>query len=95
MYKRQVFIRALLLTPVSVFVAYLLLLLFKESGGFLSDIGFVLVLPITLIGLGRSIIPSGMFWPTFFVLQLGYVFFIIYFYYYVVIRLGVIKGQGN
>jgi hypothetical protein len=74
------YIKAVLLTPISLLIAYTLFLLFKESGGVLSDVGFVIILPIAIIGYSRHIIPELLQWPLFIVLQYVYILLILILY---------------
>jgi hypothetical protein len=80
---RKLLFLALWITPVSLIMAYFILRFYKEAGGILSDVGFILILPIALVGLSRSYIPSLLFWPTFIVLQFGYILIAIYIYYFI------------
>ena len=64
--------RGLALSVALVLCGYILLFIFKEGGGLLSDIGFLLVLPIVISGLTRSYVPAELFWPIFAVLEFLY-----------------------
>lgn len=91
---RRVLILSSILFFASLFIAYGLLFLFKESGGFPSDVGFYIIWPVVLVEYVRSYVPDYAYWAIFIVIYYLYMLVVVYSIYCVGLYIRIIKRNS-